>query len=215
MAGFVSRSDSHFVAARFQRPSGGFFDAGSAKPALRLSFAISSFSSSSAAQHGLRRHHARRLLLVVQQHRLADGAVVVVVKGDLAVVLAHGLAALALNEHEGGAGDLEVAPVGLREGVRGEVGEQLRVQLVDLEQALVELDRRRHVEAGLHRHAVLRPWRALLHGRVPRALDVVAGAVVPEVCRRAEHQVEQLLGRAQLLLGKGWLLRVCHGGNFP
>ena len=50
MVGFCSRTLSHFSAARFQRPSGGFFEAGSAKPAWRFTAAICGVSRNSATR---------------------------------------------------------------------------------------------------------------------------------------------------------------------
>jgi hypothetical protein len=144
--------------------------------------------------------------MALGDHRLADRAQIVLVEGNGAVVAHEGLASAALDEHEGARGDLEIAPVGLDEGVAGEVRHELGVELVDVEQLAVEDLGGRREEAG----GDLGPWRAGgalalggAGGRLPYAADVDARAVVPEVRGAVEDQIEQALGGADLGLGQG------------
>ncbi len=163
------------------------------------------------AEDALGRHHARRLLRVVQHHRFTEGAEIIVVEADRPVLLLDRLAGARLNEHERGARHLEIAPVGFRERVAREVRHQVRVELVDVEDPRVQALGGRHVEAGLHGHGLRASGELVLAlRRVPVARDVDARAIVPEVRRRVEDEIEQLLRGANLPLGKRRSVLVGH-----
>jgi hypothetical protein len=154
------------------------------------------------AQHALGVDHLARAPLVVQEHGLTHGAEVVVVEGDGAVLVLDGLAVATLDQHQGRAGDLQVAPLGLQQRVAGEVRHQLRVELVDLQQLAVEVDRRRHEQARTNRLAAVAAPSAAVAGE-PAPVDVEPRTVVPQVRRRVEDQVEQPLRGTELRLRQG------------
>ncbi len=151
------------------------------------------------AQHRLRGEHARRLLLVVKEHRLAHQAVVVVVERDGSVVVHDRLARVGLYEHQRGASDLEVAPIGLAERVAREARGELVVELVELDELAVEALGSRDVETRIDRPAA----DAVSLARMPDAADVHTRTVVPEVRRGVQDQIEQPLGRTHLLTREG------------
>jgi hypothetical protein len=104
----------------------------------------------------------------VQDHRLADRPPVVGEEGDRAVLVAHRLAGARLHEHERCAADLEVAPVGAGEREAGEVGHQLGVEPVDVQQPPVQGGRGGDEQAGGDRLAAAGAHRA--GRRIPGAV---------------------------------------------